>query len=161
MRVFFSLGSNLGDKKALVDEAVSSINKKVGKVISRSSFYETEPWGFQSEHSFYNICCCCETTLSPLEVLTVTQGIEKEMGRKKKSVHKHYQDRCIDIDLLFCDDAVIDTERLTIPHPLLQKRLFVLEPLNEIAPTMEHPVLHRTVQELLAALRQSSKPNKE
>lgn len=91
----------------------------------------------------------------------MTQGIEKEMGRKKKSVHKHYQDRCIDIDLLFCDDAVIHTERLTIPHPLLQKRLFVLEPLNEIAPTIEHPVLHRTVQELLAALRQSSKPNKE
>lgn len=157
MKVFLSLGSNLGDKKALLEEAVSHISEKVGKVISRSSFYETAPWGFQSEHTFYNLCCLCQTDLTPMEVLAATQQIEKEMGRKKKSADRQYQDRCIDIDLLLCDDLVIQTARLTVPHPLMQKRQFVLEPLCEIAPDAVHPVLRRTIRELFTELQASSR----
>jgi 2-amino-4-hydroxy-6-hydroxymethyldihydropteridine diphosphokinase len=82
MKVYFSLGSNLGDRAQLLEKALTLLNKEIGNLVSRSSFYETEPWGFSSNHPFLNACCLCETKLSPLEVLHRTQQIEKELGRK-------------------------------------------------------------------------------
>lgn len=149
MKVYFSLGSNLGDRAQLLEKALTLLNKEIGNLVSRSSFYETEPWGFSSNHPFLNACCLCETNLSPLEVLHRTQQIEKELGRKRKSKNKKYHDRPIDIDLLLCDDLTINTKDLTIPHPFMQERRFVLEPLKEIAPDVIHPVLHISISEML------------
>lgn len=152
MKVYFSLGSNLGDRAQLLEKALTLLNKEIGNLVSRSSFYETEPWGFSSNHPFLNACCLCETKLSPLEVLHRTQQIEKELGRKRKSKNKKYHDRPIDIDLLLCDDLNINTKELTIPHPFMQERRFVLEPLKEIAPDVIHPVLHISISEMLEQL---------
>ena len=149
MKVYFSLGSNLGDRVQLLEKALTLLNKEIGNLVSRSSFYETEPWGFSSNHPFLNACCLCETKLSPLEVLHRTQQIEKELGRKRKSKNKKYHDRPIDIDLLLCDDLTINTKELTIPHPFMQERRFVLEPLKEIAPDVIHPVLHISISKML------------
>ena len=149
MKVYFSLGSNLGDRAQLLAKALTLLNKEIGNLVSRSSFYETEPWGFSSNHPFLNACCLCETKLSPLEVLHRTQQIEKELGRKRKSKNKKYHDRPIDIDLLLCDDLTINTKELTIPHPFMQERRFVLEPLKEIAPDVIHPVLHISISKML------------
>ena len=149
MKVYFSLGSNLGDRAQLLEKALTLLNKEIGNLVSRSSFYETEPWGFSSNHPFLNACCLCETELSPLEVLHRTQQIEKELGRKRKSKNKKYHDRPIDIDLLLCDNLTINTKELTIPHPFMQERRFVLEPLKEIAPDVIHPVLHISISEML------------
>lgn len=149
MKVYFSLGSNLGDRAQLLEKALTLLNKEIGNLVSRSSFYETEPWGFSSNHPFLNACCLCETKLLPLEVLHRTQQIEKELGRKRKSKNKKYHDRPIDIDLLLCDDLTINTKDLTIPHPFMQERRFVLEPLKEIAPDVIHPVLHISISEML------------
>lgn len=152
MKVYFSLGSNLGDRAQLLEKALTLLNKEIGNLVSRSSFYETEPWGFSSNHPFLNACCLCETELSPLEVLHRTQQIEKELGRKRKSKNKKYHDRPIDIDLLLCDNLTINTKELTIPHPFMQERRFVLEPLKEIAPDVIHPVLHISISEMLEQL---------
>ena len=148
MVVYFSLGTNLGDKEQNLRLAVGHIEERVGKVISLSAFYATEPWGFSSDHSFLNAACCMETTLSPFQVLEETQTIEHLLGRTKKSVDGQYADRLIDIDLLLFDDLVIDTPTLTIPHPLMHLRDFVLKPMTEIAPDAIHPVLGQKIRNL-------------
>lgn len=130
--VYLGLGTNLGDKENNLKTAVKEIDKRVGKVVSLSAFYVTEPWGFSSENSFLNAACSVETSLSPFEVLSVTQEIERELGRLKKSVGGNYSDRPIDIDILLYDDLHIDTPTLTIPHPLMYEREFVQKPLSEI-----------------------------
>ena len=135
--VYLGLGTNLGDKESNLDEAVAEINKRVGEVTSLSAYYATEPWGFESEHSFLNAVCCVRTALSPLEVLHATQDIECSLGRLKKSVGGQYSDRPIDIDILLYDDLHIDTPELTVPHPLMWERDFVMIPLKEIAPDIK------------------------
>ncbi len=130
--VYFSLGSNIGNRKRLVSEAVELLDKRVGHVTKKSSLYETEPWGFSSPNRFINACVCCETTLSPHEVLAAAQRIEKELGRTGKSINGEYQDRVIDIDILLYDDLHIDGPDLKIPHPLMHQRAFVMEPLREL-----------------------------
>lgn len=137
MVVYFSLGTNLGHKEENLRMAVSKIKERVGRVISLSAFYTTEPWGFSSEHSFLNAALGVETELIPGEVLKLTQEIEQEMGRTLKSVNGVYHDRVIDIDLLlgFSDDGTpirIDTPDLKLPHPLMLERDFVMKPLREI-----------------------------
>ena len=154
MYVYFSLGTNLGDKEHNLRLAVRKIEERVGKVISLSAFYTTAPWGFSSEHTFLNAAACVETLLPPLSVLHFTQEIEREMGRTHKSVGRVYSDRVIDIDLLLCfaDDGtpvLLDTPELKLPHPLMHERRFVLEPLAEIAPDLVHPVLKKKMLELL------------
>ena len=149
---YLSLGSNLGDRLRLIQEAVAALTVEAGPVTALSSLYETEPLGFSSPHRFLNVALALETTLSPETLLAVTQHIERDLGRTHKSVDGRYADRTIDIDLLFVGDAVLDTPALTLPHPRLHLRRFVLEPLCEIAPDLCHPLLRKSVSQLLAEL---------
>lgn len=132
--VYLGLGTNLGNKEANLKEAIEEIRKRVGEVTSLSAFHTTEPWGFESDHSFLNAVCCVSTSFPPIEVLHLTQEIERSLGRLKKSVNRQYSDRPIDIDILLYDDVHINTPELTIPHPLMWEREFVTIPLKEIAP---------------------------
>lgn len=149
-KLYLSLGTNLGDKEQNLRMAVDKINGRIGKVISLSAFYVTAPWGFDSDNSFLNAACCVETSFSVWEVLDTTRQIEQEIGRKSKSVNRVYTDRLIDIDLLLYDDLIINTDKLTLPHPLMTRRDFVMKPLCEIAPDVVHPVFHKRMCELLS-----------
>ena len=126
------LGTNLGDKHANILKAIDEIEKLIGTVVRQSAFYETAPWGFDSPHQFVNAAVCVQTKLSPRELLATTQGIERLMGRKEKSVDGQYHDRIIDIDILLYDEVHIDEPDLKIPHPLMHGRDFVMVPLREI-----------------------------
>ena len=130
--VYLALGSNLGDRRRAIRQAVARIAELIGPVERQSSLYETQPWGFSSPHAFINACICCRTTMSPLQVLRATQKIETEMGRVEKTHDEVYQDRCIDIDILLYDHLNIQTPELTIPHRLMHEREFVMVPLREI-----------------------------
>lgn len=131
-RVFFSLGSNLGDRKKTIKSAIERLNSEIGPVAGQSTLYETEPWGFKSSHGFLNAAVCCDTDLSPHEILDITQKIEITLGRKHKSVNGCYHDRPIDIDILLYDNIEMSDETLTIPHPHMYERDFVILPLKEI-----------------------------
>ncbi len=130
--VYLGLGSNLGNKEQHIREAVRKIQALVGAVVRQSTLYVTEPWGFQSSNLFVNAVVCCETEHTPREVLQLTQQIEREMGRRKKSVNRQYKDRIIDIDILLYDDLTVDEPDLKIPHPLMHEREFIMKPLEEI-----------------------------
>ncbi len=130
-QVYLGLGSNLGDRRRHLERAIRLIGDRVGQVTRRSSFIETEPWGFESDHRFVNAVVLCETTKTPREVLLLTQQIEREMGRKQKTV-LGYSDRPIDIDILLYDDVTVDEPDLRIPHPLMHERSFVMIPLEEV-----------------------------
>ena len=146
--VYLALGTNIGNKRRNMITAAALLAERVGDVLALSGFYETEPWGFQSENTFLNAALRLETSLSPLELLKATQQIEAEMGRTQKS-NGTYHDRIIDIDILLYDDLILQTPELTLPHPLMHERLFVMEPLAEIAPNVIHPVFKKPVISLL------------
>ena len=131
-QVFIGLGSNLGDKVWNLQETIRLISERVGAVVRQSSFLETEPWGFESENTFVNAVICCDTEKTPREVLVLTQQIEREMGRTRKSSSGGYSDRPIDIDILLYDNLTVDEPDLKIPHPLMHQRDFVMIPLEEI-----------------------------
>ena len=135
--LYLSLGSNLGDREDMLHRAIALIEERVGMVQRVSTFIETEPWGFQSKHPFLNAAVMVRTTLSPIECLDRTQQIERELGRKKKSKGGVYHDRPIDIDLILYGDLHLSTPRLTLPHPHMQERDFVMIPLREILPSAE------------------------
>ncbi len=138
--VFLSLGTNLGDKERNLNDAIAHIQRRIGTVVAKSAFVQTEPWGFETDNSFLNAAIKVETIQSPEQVLHQTQEIERMLGRVSKSVDGKYHDRIIDIDiLLYYVDSVIkgdglhiSTPELTIPHPLMNERDFVLIPLKEI-----------------------------
>ena len=131
-KVYFSLGSNLGDKEGNIREAIRRIGELIGEVDRQSTLLATEPWGFESDNTFVNAAIRCTTSLSPFEILNITQNIERAMGRTLKSVDGQYHDRIIDIDILIYDDLHITTPQLTLPHPLMKERDFVMIPLKEI-----------------------------
>ena len=131
-KVYLSLGTNLGNRKRNIREAIDKIGEQIGVVKRRSALYETEPWGYSSPNDFINSCVMVLTAMAPRQVLEATQRIEQEMGRILKSVNGEYHDRIIDIDILMIDDLVIDEPDFKIPHPLMEERDFVMKPLKEI-----------------------------
>ncbi|MDE7118578.1 MAG: 2-amino-4-hydroxy-6-hydroxymethyldihydropteridine diphosphokinase [Bacteroidaceae bacterium] len=130
--IYLSLGTNLGDKEQNLLSAISEIGRRIGPIKAQSAFLVTEPWGFESENTFLNAAVRVETELSPIALLDETQQIERTLGRTHKTADGQYHDRIIDIDILLYDDLHIATPRLTIPHPHMHKRDFVLIPLHEI-----------------------------
>ncbi len=131
-RVYLSLGTNLGNRRENIREAIRKIGEQVGVVTRQSALYETKPWGFSTPNEFINACVLVETELVPRQLLEATQRIEKEMGRTLKSVDGAYHDRIIDIDILMYDDIQVDEPDLKLPHPLMEERDFVMVPLREI-----------------------------
>lgn len=130
--VYLGLGTNLGDKQKNLNDAIRMLGNQVGEVEKVSSVIETEPEGFKSDNMFLNAVVKVRTTLSPFELLDITQDVEKSLGRKEKSSNGIYHDRVIDIDILLYDDINISTPRLVIPHPRMAQREFVMTPLTEI-----------------------------
>ena len=152
-RAYLSLGSNLGNKAENIQNAVALLSERAGEVIKVSSNYETEPDGFVSENSFVNIALSLDTTLDAYALLDVCEQIEKELGRTTKSVNLNYSDRVIDIDILYFNNMQLATERLTLPHPRMHKRAFVLAPLSEIAPKFRHPILGMNTAKMLKQIK--------
>lgn len=148
---YLSLGSNLGDRVAMLEEAIRLIEESIGHVVARSGVFETEPWGYTSTHRFLNACITVNTPRTPNECLTGLQEIEKRMGRPQRGKNG-YADRLIDLDIVLFDDLVLQTPELVLPHPHLHERRFVLEPLTEIAPNLVHPLFGKTIRALLDAL---------
>lgn len=130
--VYLGLGTNLGDKRKNLNDAIRMLENLVGEVEKVSSVIETEPEGFKSDNMFLNAVVKVRTALSPFEILDITQDVEKSLGRKEKSSNGIYHDRVIDIDILLYDDINISTPRLVIPHPRMAQREFVMTPLTEI-----------------------------
>ncbi|MCR9172163.1 MAG: 2-amino-4-hydroxy-6-hydroxymethyldihydropteridine diphosphokinase [bacterium] len=153
--VYLSLGSNLGNRKQYIEEALQRISARTGQIESRSSFYETAPWGFESEQQFLNICAALTTELTPLQLLNEFQTIEKELGRNKKK-QAGYVSRVIDIDILAFGDDILSSDELTVPHPGIENRKFVLLPLVEIAPNFIHPKTAKTIKQIIASCSDES-----
>jgi 2-amino-4-hydroxy-6-hydroxymethyldihydropteridine diphosphokinase len=146
--VYLSLGSNLGDREANLRQAMERLGT-VGEVVAVSSFYETEPVDVARQPWFVNCAVGVQTEKMPRQLLAALQGIEQEMGRRRLQPKGP---RVIDLDILLFGNSIVDTAGLTIPHPTLHQRRFVLEPLAEIAPEQRHPVFKRTIRELRDAL---------
>lgn len=153
--VYLILGGNLGDRYKYLQEARALIEQSIGPLVTCSSFYETEPWGFAHDNSFLNQAIEVETRLNPFEILNEIKVIETSLGRSRGN--ERYSARTIDIDILFFGDAVIDAPELTIPHPEMAGRRFVLDPMCEIAPDLLHPLLQKTMQQLLAECQDACK----
>ncbi len=145
-KVYLSIGGNLGKRRANLAKAVFLISQQIGSIIALSDLYETKAWGIENQPDFLNQALIVETTLSPLQVLKNALAIETKMGRKRE---RKWYTRLIDIDLLFFEQQVIKTDDLTLPHPFLQERNFVLVPLAQIAPNFIHPISQKSIQELL------------
>ena len=140
-------GGNMGDREAFLEKAAKAIEEKCGTVLTRSSIYETAAWGKQDQEPFLNQVLMIRTRLEPLQLLKTLLRIEEKLGRKREI---KYGPRLIDIDILFFGNKIVREHHLVIPHPEMQNRRFVLEPLAEIAPEKIHPVFHRTISRLLA-----------
>ncbi|MFA8434120.1 MAG: 2-amino-4-hydroxy-6-hydroxymethyldihydropteridine diphosphokinase [Marinifilaceae bacterium] len=145
-KVYLLLGGNLGNRQEILNESIKRLEIALGKELIRSSFYETEPWGFEHDQNFLNQVVVLETAYSPREVLIRTQKIELDLGRVRGK--QQYSERTIDIDILFYEDRVVDEPDLVIPHPRIAERMFALSPLVQIAEGLVHPVLGKTMQQL-------------
>ena len=147
IKLYILLGGNLGDKQLIFSETRKQLARQLGVISCQSAIYETEPWGFESADMFWNQALEIETELAPEEILVRSHNIEHELGRIRQK--NQYSSRVIDIDILFYGGQVINQERLTIPHPRIQDRKFVLVPLGEIAPKLVHPVFQKTIEQLI------------
>lgn len=145
---YLSTGSNIGDRRAHLLAARREIARRIGPVTAASGLYRTAAWGVEDQPDFLNQVLRVTTALEPLALLDRLQAIEQRMGRVRA---ERWGVRVIDIDILFYDDLVLDSERLILPHPQIAARRFVLIPLREIAPDLKHPVFHQRITELAAA----------
>ena len=146
-QVVLSIGSNQGNRLANIESCIALIHQEVGTVIEVSKLYETPAWGFESD-AFYNCALLLHTNLSAQKILNQVLKVEKQLGRIRSS-QQGYQSRIIDIDLIVFDNEIIESEKLTIPHPLMQNRKFVLLPMQDLKLNWKHPVFHKTISELI------------
>jgi 2-amino-4-hydroxy-6-hydroxymethyldihydropteridine diphosphokinase len=145
--VYIGIGSNLGKREENCERAISFLINNGITIIKKSSLINTEPWGFEDQPAFVNMAVSAETDLTPDKLLTLIKEIEVNMGR---TATVHWGPRIIDLDILFYDNLVFASPDLSIPHPQIEERDFVLKPLEEIAPDLVHPVLKKSMKELLA-----------
>jgi 2-amino-4-hydroxy-6-hydroxymethyldihydropteridine diphosphokinase len=150
---YIGIGSNLGNRRENCLLAIELLREKGIIVLKQSSLYETEPWGMKDQPRFINMAIQIETSLEPSELLTVLKDIEKKIGRGKSS---KWGPRTIDLDILLFDDIILNEDNLTIPHPLMHERDFVLRPLSEIAPDIHHPLLKLSIRELMQQFHKKS-----
>lgn len=153
--ICLALGTNLGQKRENMERACRMIEERIGKITAKSDYYETAPVGFASDNLFLNGAVTVETSRTADDILQITQEIEREMGRTRKSENGVHFDRLIDIDLLIYGTKIIHSERLELPHPHLHERRFVLEPLCEIAPKLIHPTLKTSMEDLLKKMNEA------
>ena len=150
--VLLALGSNLGDKQKNIEDTLEKIEERIGRITSLSALHITNPVGFQSANIFVNGACEVTTKLEIFTLFSITQDIEKELGRSTKSSNGLYSDRIIDIDIVMADNLIVNTAELTIPHPLFHLRNYMLAPLCEIAPEKIHPLFGKTLRQLMDEL---------
>jgi len=143
--IAMSLGSNIGNRLAYLSQAVGMLRGAGFRITDMSRVWETEPWGVAEQPRFLNMCLTADSDFAPVEMLHIVKDIERRLGR---SISEKWGPREIDIDLLLIDDEIIDIKSFKIPHPLMHKRAFVLIPMTEIAPSLIHPVLKKTLREL-------------
>ena len=151
---YINIGSNMGDRAALIESAVAHIEHLCGTSARRAPIIESEPWGFDSPNVFLNLGIAIDTELSPLELLHELQAIERQIS---SAPHRNndggYIDRYIDIDLIAIDEMTFADSELTLPHPRMHQRAFVLIPMMSLAPDWQHPVFHATAKELFSRIR--------
>lgn len=153
-KVFLGIGGNIGNKQVNFEKVYTIIEKELGKIVLSSSVYETPPWGFQADENFWNQVLIIKTEKSPENLLEKIHEIENLFGRERGV--GTYSSREMDIDILYVDNLYIETETLIIPHPKIHQRMFVLVPLNEIAPEFKHPLLRLTSFEMLENYKDES-----
>jgi len=151
--IYLMIGGNIGDRLANLENARNSIEQRCGPIQKQSSIFETEAWGFKDQPAFYNQALCIETTLSPQDLITTLLAIEVDMGRERLIP---LGPRTIDLDIIYYNQTIIEAPGLSIPHPKLAARNFVLAPLVEIAPDFEHPILKKTNFQLYEASTDAS-----
>lgn len=151
--VYILIGGNTGKREFYISEAKKFIQTELGNVVSESTIYETKSWGFEAEQLFLNQVIVVKTNQNPIDTLNILLQIEIKLGRNRVSAN--YESRSIDLDILFYNDSIIDSNILQVPHPKLHKRMFTLIPLNEIAPGKLHPKLNKTVNVLLSECNDS------
>ncbi len=148
MKITLGFGSNLGDRKNIILQAYELLEEKLGKKTQESTMIETKAWGFESENLFLNSVAVFETEKTPRESLVICNEIEALLGRRRNPNALTYENRPIDIDILFYENEIVDEADLKIPHPLISQRDFVLIPLKELMPNFVHPVLNKAIKEL-------------
>ena len=156
-KVYFSIGSNKGNRSQLINEAIDKIDISIGRVELKSSIFETQSWGFKT-NNFHNVCLLIESSLSVELIFNKILKIEKDMGRLKSG--NKYSDRCIDIDILFVEEIIVNNKNLIIPHPRLHLRKFVLTPMLDIAPDLIHPILNKSIKQLELECDDNDQPKK-
>ena len=154
--VYLQLGSNIGDRLDNLDQSIKIITERIGNVLEKSSVYESTPWGVENQRNFLNQVIFVKSNFDPYTILDLVLQIEKDMGRIR--IEK-WGERIIDIDILFFDDLIIESENLCIPHEFIAKRKFVLQPICEIAPAFIHPKLNKTIIQLLEECIDDEKVN--
>jgi 2-amino-4-hydroxy-6-hydroxymethyldihydropteridine diphosphokinase len=152
---YLCLGGNIGDREKALSHAILKINEKVGNIVAKSTIYETEAWGVENQQAYLNQCLKVETNLKSYELIDALLVIEKELGRER-TINHTYESRTIDIDILFYNNDIINESKLLVPHPRLHLRKFVLIPLEEIASNYLHPLLNKTIFNLLSECEDTS-----
>ena len=168
MRVVLLTGSNAPARESILELTAKLLEQSVGTVVARSRIYSSQAWGFSSDEPFANQALMLDTELQPLEVLDAALAVELQVGRdrakeqaEKQITGERYASRVVDVDVMFCDDEIISTPRLKVPHPLLHEREFALEPLCEIMGHYRHPVLGRSLQDIYRELKEKQSTDNE